>query len=93
MITSIEPNSTILKKYIDFFYVFSSEGDKEINYFAFPHVNTAISFFKGVKIERNNLQLNISGSEKFKDIFCTEILGKYTSPVFVNFKVNFMKLP
>lgn len=90
MIQTFQPQSKLLQQHIDFFYVFSSERLENLSYIAFPHVNTAISFFKGAVIERNNFDLNIKASHKNK--IAIEILGKYTHPVFVNFFGQFEEI-
>lgn len=86
MIQTYKPKSKLLQRYIELFYVFNSEKPENISYIAFPHVNTAISFFKGVDIQRGNYVVNITASNQSKNKCIVEILGKYTQPVFVNYK-------
>lgn len=88
MIKTFKPKSNLLQKYIDFFYVFNRERSENISYIAFPHVNTAISFFKGANIQRGNYQINITATDQNKTNCVIEILGKYTQPVFVNYFGN-----
>lgn len=85
MIQTFKPRSGILQKYVDLFYVFQSEKPDPISYIAFPHVNTAISFFKNAHLQRGNHEINIQPAHRGTDICSAEILGKYTQPVFVNF--------
>ena len=88
MLLTFKPTSTLLQKYIDFFYVFNSEKPENISYIAFSHVNTAISFFKGAHIYRGNYLVNITANDQNKSKCAVEILGKYTHPVFVNYTGN-----
>lgn len=90
MIQTYKPKSKLLQKYIELFYVFNSEKPENRSYIAFPHVNTAISFFKNIEIKRGDYMLNITASHKNKCI--VEILGKYTQPVFVNYKGEFEEI-
>lgn len=83
MIQTFKPKSILLQQYVDFFYIFNQDRSDNISYIAFPHVNTAISFFQGADIQRRNYKINIKATAKNK--YCTEILGKYTQPVFVNY--------
>lgn len=53
-------------------------------YVAFPHFNTGLSFFKGATIFRNYPQITITESEP-KGIQI-ELLGKYNSPLLIDFK-------
>jgi len=88
VLQSFKPKSNLLESYIDFFYIFNRERTENISYIAFPHVNTAISFFKGATIQRGNFEVSITASDQNKSICTIEILGKYTQPVFVNYIGN-----
>ncbi len=88
MLQTFKPKSILLQKYVDFFYVFNSDKPENISYIAFPHVNTAISFFKGVVIHRGHYLVNITATNQNKNKCVVEILGKYTQPVFVNYTGN-----
>ena len=88
MLQTFKPKSNLLQRYIDFFYVFNSEKPDNISYIAFPHVNTAISFFRGADIHRGNYLINIIATNRDKGNCIVEILGKYTQPVFVNYIGN-----
>lgn len=88
MLQTYKPKTKLLQKYIDFFYVFNSERPENVSYIAFPHVNTAISFFKRVNIHRGNYTINITATNKSKTKCSIEILGKYTQPLFVNYAGN-----
>lgn len=84
MVQTIKPRSTLLQRYIDFFYVFDSTRPETISYIAFPHVNTAISFFKGTDIQRGDHSISITANPQ--NNHCqVEILGKFTQPVFVHY--------
>jgi AraC-like DNA-binding protein len=89
VIQTYKPKSKLLQKHIELFYVFNSPKQGNISYVAFPHVNTAISFFKGVDILRGDHVITITDSKQSKNICIVEILGKYTKPVFVNYTGNF----
>ena len=86
VIKTYKPKSKALEKYVELFYEFTSDKPCDISYIAFPHVNTAISFFKGVDIHRDNYRVNIVSSAKSRTKCNIEILGKYTQPVFVHYK-------
>ena len=84
MIKTIAPTSPMLKKYIDCFYIYEGKSNYVFNYVAFPHFNTGLSFFKGASVHRQNWNLQIS--ENTNVGVHIEILGKYTTPVLVEYK-------
>lgn len=81
MIKTIIPNSPILKKYIECFYIYEGKASSKYTYVAFPHYNTGLSFFKGATIKRSHRSIEIS--ESTINGLHIEILGKYTSPVLI----------
>ena len=83
MIKTITPNSPILKKYIECFYIYEGKSSSKYTYVAFPHYNTGLSFFKGATIKRSQRSLEISDSTSVG--LHIEILGKYTSPVLLEY--------
>lgn len=83
MLTTFFPVSTVLQRYVDVFYIFKNGKPVNLSYLAFPHINNAISFFKGVSITRNDFHISINEDQK-ADPFCVEILGKYARPVVVD---------
>ncbi|UJP66390.1 helix-turn-helix domain-containing protein [Mongoliitalea daihaiensis] len=89
MIKTIAPLSKTLSKYIAYYYIFINEEPTMLSYVAFPHVNTCISLFKGVEIQREDLSLRMFSNEDFKDKVSIEITGKYTQPFFVNYLGDF----
>lgn len=85
MLKAYKPESALLSKFIAFFYVFDDDRPAMINYLAFPHVNTGVSFFKNVQITRGDHEVYLAPVENGADTFTIEILGKYTRPVFVHY--------
>lgn len=83
VIKTITPSSPILKKYIECFYFYSGESTSKFSYIAFPHYNTGLSFFKGASIQRQ--QWNVEIAESRNTDVKIEILGKYTSPVLIEY--------
>lgn len=83
MIKTIIPNSPILKKHIECFYIYKGNASSKYTYVAFPHYNTGLSFFKGATIKRSQRSLEISDSTSVG--LHIEILGKYTSPVLLEY--------
>lgn len=90
MIKTITPNSSILKKHIDCFYIYEGKASSKYTYVAFPHYNTGLSFFKSANIKRH--QLNIAISESTTNCLHIEILGKYTSPVLLEYNGLFREI-
>jgi AraC-like DNA-binding protein len=88
LLQTFVPQSKELQRYVDVFYIYKSVQPVTVTYLAFPHVNTGISFFKGVSITRNNFTITITEDGPAENI-CMEILGKYTRPVLVNFNGAF----
>ncbi len=84
MIKTIEPSSPTLKKYIECFYIYEGKPNSTFRYLAFPHFNTGLSFFSGASVNRQNWSLQIS--ENTEVGVHIEILGKYTTPVFLEHK-------
>ena len=84
MIKTIAPSSPILKKFIECFYIYEGKSNSVFNYVAFPHINTGLSFFKGALVQRQNWNVQIS--ENTNVGVHIEILGKYTSPVLIEYK-------
>jgi len=84
VIKTIAPSSPILKKYIECFYIYESMPNSTFKYIAFPHFNTGLSFMKGVSVKRENWTLQVleNGSANVH----IEILGKYTTPVLLEYK-------
>jgi AraC-like DNA-binding protein len=83
VIETIIPNSPILKKHIECFYIYDGKSNSKYTYVAFPHYNTGLSFFKGATIKRSQRSLEISDSTS--NGLHIEILGKYTSPVLLEY--------
>lgn len=79
MITTIVPASEELRKYISFFYFFNAGKPDSFSYLAFPHTSSAISFFKGVDISRENFQIRVESNPHAANK--VDILGRYTQPV------------
>lgn len=92
MLKTYLPQSKILQNYIEVFYTFKEEKPLNFSYLAFPHVNSGLSFFKGVNIDRSNYQINISGKENNKNEIKIEILGKYTIPLLLNYSGKFEEI-
>ncbi|MFN6062355.1 MAG: DUF6597 domain-containing transcriptional factor, partial [Bacteroidota bacterium] len=84
MIKTIAPTSPLLKKYIECFYIYEGKFNSVFSYVAFPHFNTGLSFFKGASVHRQNWNLQIS--ENTNVGVHIEILGKYTTPLLVEYK-------
>ena len=84
MIKTIAPSSPILKKYIECFYIYEGKPNSTFKYVAFPHFNTGLSFFKGASVHRQNWNLQLT--EKTNVGVQIEILGKYTTPVLIEYK-------
>ncbi len=84
MITTIAPSSPILKKYIECFYFYGGKPNSTFRYVAFPHFNTGLSFFNGASVHRQNSFIQIL--ENTDAGVHIEILGKYTTPVLVEYK-------
>lgn len=84
MIKTICPTSPILSKYIECFYIYEGKTNSTFRYLAFPHFNTGLSFFKGASIHRQNWSLQIS--ENTDAGIHIEILGKYTTPILLDYK-------
>jgi AraC-like DNA-binding protein len=81
MIKTIIPQSKVLQKHIKCIYLYKGEAASNLNYLAFPHFNTGLSFFKNAEIDRKNWNISIkeNSSAKIK----IEVLGKYLNPVMV----------
>ncbi|MFM2386202.1 MAG: hypothetical protein RL660_959 [Bacteroidota bacterium] len=84
MIKTISPSSPILKKYIECFYIYEGKSKSSFTYVAFPHINTALSFFKGASVLRQNWSMQIS--ENTHVGVHIELLGKYTKPLLLEYK-------
>jgi AraC-like DNA-binding protein len=84
VIKTIAPSSPILKKYIECFYFYEGKPNSTFRYVAFPHFNTGLSFFNGAAVHRQNSFIQIL--ENIDAGVHIEILGKYTTPVLVEYK-------
>lgn len=60
------------------------------SYLAFPHYNTGLSFFKGAMVQRKNWNVQLSENPNIG--VHIEILGKYTTPVFIEYKGKFREI-
>lgn len=83
MLKTIPPSSPVLKEHIECFYMYSVDSDSKLTYLAFPHCNTGLSFFKGVVIQRNYPHIILSESVSKK--ISMELLGKYNSPLLIDY--------
>jgi AraC-like DNA-binding protein len=92
MIKTILPSSTVLSKYIAYFYVFTNEYNNSIRYITFPSAYSGISLFRGVNVTRGDHQINIDEKENAKELVSVEITGKYTQPVFINYNGEFNEI-
>lgn len=72
-----------MKKHIECFYIYDGKSSSKYTYVAFPHYNTGLSFFKGATIKRSHRSIEIS--ESTTNGLHIEILGKYTSPVLLEY--------
>lgn len=90
MLKSIVPKSPILRRYIDGFYVFNTEKPAAFSHLAFPHINTAISFFHNASVTRNNFGIEVYHNNS--NHCHIEILGKYTRPVIVHYEGGFEEI-
>jgi AraC-like DNA-binding protein len=81
VLTTVEPTTAVLRRYVDLFYFFTSDSGETRSHIAFPHVNTAISFFKAVSLVSGDHHISVRGSAGAVPI--VEMLGKYTQPVYV----------
>lgn len=84
MIKTIEPSSPILRKYVECFYFYEGKSNSSFSYLAFPHFNTGLSFLKGASVQRQNWSLQVS--ENRSDNVHIEILGKYITPLLLEYK-------
>lgn len=84
MIKTIEPTSPILRKYVECFYFYEGKSNSSFSYLAFPHFNTGLSFMKGASVQRQDWTLKVS--ENRTESVHIEILGKYTTPVLLEYK-------
>lgn len=82
MIT-FEPQSNILKEYIDFYYILE-EDDKnnETSYFVFPIPHTVFSIVKGARLRYSENIINLKSSSKEDISF--DLTTSYTKAVKVN---------
>jgi AraC-like DNA-binding protein len=84
VIKTIAPSSPILSKHVECFYIYEGKSNSVLSYVAFPHFNTGLSFFKGASVQRKNWNLQLT--EKTNVGIQIEILGKYTTPVLIEYK-------
>ena len=84
MIKTIAPTSAKLEKYIECFYMYEGKANSVFSYLAFPHFNTGLSFFKGASVHRQNWGVQVT--ENINESVHVEILGKYTTPVLLEYK-------
>jgi len=84
VIKTIEPSSPILRKYVECFYFSEGKSNSSFSYLAFPHFNTGLSFLKGASVQRQNWSLQVS--ENRSDNVHIEILGKYITPLLLEYK-------
>ena len=88
MLKSYLPQSPILQKHIECFYIFNGQENSTFNYLAFPHYNTGLSFIQHSDIHRKEFQIDIV--QQLNSDVKIELLGKYFFPVRINYfgKVN-----
>lgn len=84
MLSSVVPNSPILKKHIECFYSLEEENPSSLSYLAFPHYNTGLSFIKGVDIHRHGTLIDIMANST-SDV-SIELVGKYLYPLRIRYR-------
>jgi AraC-like DNA-binding protein len=87
LITTIIPASEELRKYIAFFYYFNADKPRNFSYLAFPHTVSAITFFKGVDISRQDYQIHVTSNPHAENKI--DILGRFTRPVELQYSGDF----
>lgn len=92
MIKTFIPKSKVLQQYIESFYVFKNNVPEKFSFIAFPHINTSISFFKGISLTRKNYSVTIQSELSKPNTYSVEILGKFIKPVFVQYNGAFEEI-
>lgn len=85
-----EPESPVLKEFIDFFYFLEHRYEEPIQFYAFPHLHKPLNFHKGITHTIENKRVAVKGSGHYQPTILLQ--GVYTEPILVQFSGQISKV-
>lgn len=78
-----EPESEVLKEFIDFFYFLKADYTQPVQFFAFPHYRKALNIHKGIEYTIGNNEITVAGSGNYRSKMLLQ--GVYLNPILIRF--------
>lgn len=85
-----QPQSEVLKEFIDFFYFLEADYDTPVQFYAFPHYHKPLNIHRGFEHEISAKTISVKGIPEHQPQMLLQ--GVYTAPILVRFSGSIAKL-
>ncbi|RYD99711.1 MAG: helix-turn-helix domain-containing protein [Sphingobacteriales bacterium] len=85
-----QPQSELLKQFIDFFYFLETDYEAPVQFYAFPHFNKPLNIHRGFEHEIKAQTISVKGIPEVQPQMLLQ--GVYTAPILVRFSGSISKL-
>lgn len=85
-----QPQSEVLKEFIDFFYFLEADYDTPVQFYAFPHYHKPLNIHRGFEHEIEAKTISVKGIPEHQPQMLLQ--GVYTAPILVRFSGSIAKL-
>lgn len=85
-----QPQSEVLKQFIDFFYFLETDYQKPVQFYAFPHYHKPLNIHRGFEHKIEAQTISVKGIPEGQPQMLLQ--GVYTEPILVRFSGNISKL-
>ncbi len=85
-----EPQSAVLKEFIDFFYFLKTDYENPVQFFAFPHYHKPLNIHRAINYNIATSEISVEGISDFKPQMLLQ--GVYVEPILVRFSGKIDKL-
>lgn len=85
-----QPQSEVLKQFIDFFYFLATDYEEPVQFYAFPHYHKPLNIHRGFEYEIKEQTISVKGTREAEPQMLLQ--GVYTEPILVRFSGSISKL-
>lgn len=85
-----QPQSEVLKQFIDFFYFLETDYKEPVQFYAFPHFNKPLNIHRGFEHEIEAQTISVRGIPEVQSQMLLQ--GVYAEPILVRFSGSISKL-
>lgn len=85
-----QPQSEVLRQFIDFFYFLETDYEAPVQFYAFPHFNKPLNIHRGFEYEIKEQTISVNGIREVEPQILLQ--GVYTEPILVRFSGSISKL-